>query len=112
MVRLDHNRAISQLAEKTGKPVTSIKKMPSGATTASPVPRPLPHRSGCKIAYDLVNDHEWYEKTYIPPWPSAARPSSRPASQQRRQRRQRRHRPHEELGTRHPEGDWTAWPSL
>ena len=27
MVRLDHNRAISQLAEKTGKPVTSIKKM-------------------------------------------------------------------------------------
>ncbi|WP_291426795.1 malate dehydrogenase, partial [Deinococcus sp.] len=27
MVRLDHNRAISQLAEKTGKPVSSIKNL-------------------------------------------------------------------------------------
>jgi malate dehydrogenase len=27
MMRLDHNRALTQVAQKTGKPVTSVKKM-------------------------------------------------------------------------------------
>ena len=34
MLRLDHNRALSQLAAKTGKPVASISNWPCGAITA------------------------------------------------------------------------------
>jgi malate dehydrogenase len=67
MVRLDHNRAISQLAEKTGKPVTSIKKMTIwGNHSVTQFPDLYHTEVDGKIAYDLVNDHEWYEKTYIP----------------------------------------------
>ena len=67
MVRLDHNRAISQLAEKTGKAVTSIKKMTIwGNHSVTQFPDLYHTEVEGKIAYDLVNDHEWYEKTYIP----------------------------------------------
>jgi malate/lactate dehydrogenase len=36
MLRLDHNRAASQIAAKTGKAVADIEKWPSGATIRPP----------------------------------------------------------------------------
>jgi malate dehydrogenase len=36
MLRLDHNRAASQIAAKTGKAVADIEKLPCGATTRPP----------------------------------------------------------------------------
>ena len=87
LTRLDHNRAISQLAAKTGAPVTDIKKMTiwgnhsatqypdlfhaevAGATP----PRSSPTRRGSRT-------------TSSPPWPSVARRSSRHAGRPRRRR--------------------------
>ena len=67
MVRLDHNRAISQLAEKTGKPVTAIKKMTIwGNHSVTQFPDLYHAEVEGKNAYTLVNDHAWYETTYIP----------------------------------------------
>jgi malate dehydrogenase len=67
MVRLDHNRAISQLAEKTGKPVTAIKQMTIwGNHSVTQFPDLYHATVDGKNAYDLVNDHAWYETTYIP----------------------------------------------
>lgn len=66
MVRLDHNRAISLLAEKTGKPVTSIKNLTIWGNHSS---TQYPDLSQTTIdgvpALDLV-DREWYETIYIP----------------------------------------------
>ena len=67
MLRLDHNRARSQLASKTGKPVDSIEKLIVWGnhsptmypdyrfTTIGGVPAPA-----------VVNDQEWYRGTFIP----------------------------------------------
>ncbi|MBB6017608.1 malate dehydrogenase [Deinococcus radiopugnans] len=66
MVRLDHNRAVSQLAEKTGKPVTSIQNLTIWGNHSS---TQYPDLSAATVdgtpALDLV-DREWYEKEYIP----------------------------------------------
>jgi malate dehydrogenase len=67
MVRLDHNRAISQLAEKTGKPVTAIKNMTIwGNHSVTQFPDLYHATVDGKNAYELVNDHTWYETSYIP----------------------------------------------
>jgi len=67
MVRLDHNRAISQLAAKTGKPVTAIKNMTIwGNHSVTQFPDLYHATVDGKNAYDLVNDHAWYETSYIP----------------------------------------------
>ncbi|BDP40581.1 malate dehydrogenase [Deinococcus aetherius] len=66
MVRLDHNRAISQLAEKTGQPVSAIKNITIWGNHSS---TQFPDLSQATVsgqpALDLV-DREWYETTYIP----------------------------------------------
>ncbi|MFC4638004.1 malate dehydrogenase [Deinococcus hohokamensis] len=66
MVRLDHNRAISQLAEKTGKPVSSIKNITIWGNHSS---TQYPDLSQATVdgqpALDLV-DRTWYEQEYIP----------------------------------------------
>ena len=67
MVRLDHNRAVSQLAEKTGKPVSSIKKLTVwGNHSTTQFPDIYHAEVDGKNAHALVNDQEWYEKTFIP----------------------------------------------
>jgi len=67
MTRLDHNRALSQLGAKVGKPVTSIKKMTIWGNHSSTQYPDLFH---CEVegknAAALVNDQEWLEKTFIP----------------------------------------------
>jgi len=66
MVRLDHNRAMSQLAEKTGTHNTDIKKMIIWGNHSS-TQYPDIHHATVKgnPAMDLV-DPTWYENDFIP----------------------------------------------
>ena len=67
MMRLDHNRAISQLATRTGKAVTSIEKM---VVWGNHSPTMYPDIRFATVAGQnavaLVNDQAWYRDTYIP----------------------------------------------
>ncbi len=66
MVRLDHNRAISQLAEKTGQPVSAIKNVTIwGNHSSTQYPDLSRATVDGKPALDLV-DQQWYENEYIP----------------------------------------------
>jgi malate dehydrogenase len=66
MVRLDHNRALSQLAEKTGKHTTAIKRMTIWGNHSSTQYPDLHHASvDGKPAMSLV-DQGWYESEFIP----------------------------------------------
>jgi malate dehydrogenase len=66
MVRLDHNRALSQLAAKTGTHTTDIKKMIIWGNHSSTQYPDLHHCTvGGKAALSLV-DQAWYEGTFIP----------------------------------------------
>ena len=67
LTRLDHNRAISQLAAKTGAPVTDIKKMTIwGNHSATQYPDLFHAEVGGRIAADVVGDQEWLENDFIP----------------------------------------------
>ena len=67
MLRLDHNRALSQLAAKTGKPVDSIEKLIVwGNHSPTMYPDYRFATIGGSPAPALVNDHEWYRNTFIP----------------------------------------------
>src|ERR1700678_3355919 len=66
MTRLDHNRALSQLAEKTGKHVTAITKMTIwGNPSATQYPDLSHTLVDGKPAKSLV-DQKWIEETFIP----------------------------------------------
>lgn len=66
LTRLDHNRALAQLAAKTGSSVSAIKKMTIWGNHST---TQYPDISHCTVdgkpAKDLV-DAGWYEKEYIP----------------------------------------------
>jgi malate dehydrogenase len=67
MTRLDHNRAISQLASKTGRPVSSIRKMTIwGNHSATQYPDLFHCEVDGENAYELVGDHEWVDQEFIP----------------------------------------------
>jgi malate dehydrogenase len=66
MTRLDHNRALSQLAEKTGNHVTAIRKMTIwGNHSATQYPDVSHTVVNGKAAKSLV-DQKWLEETFIP----------------------------------------------
>ncbi len=66
MTRLDHNRALSQLAEKTGAHVTQIRRMTVwGNHSATQYPDITHALVGGKPATSLV-DTSWVEQTFIP----------------------------------------------
>ncbi|HET8941625.1 MAG TPA: malate dehydrogenase [Rudaea sp.] len=66
MVRLDHNRSLSQLAEKTGMHNTDVKKMIIWGNHSSTQYPDIHHATiGGKAATDLV-DEKWYRETFIP----------------------------------------------
>ena len=66
MVRLDHNRAMSQLADKTGTHSTDIKKMTIWGNHSSTQYPDLHHATvKGEAALDKV-DQSWYESTFIP----------------------------------------------
>jgi malate dehydrogenase len=67
LTRLDHNRAISQLATKTGAAVTDIKKMTIwGNHSATQYPDVFHAEVGGKNAAAVVNDQAWIENDFIP----------------------------------------------
>ena len=66
MVRLDHNRAKSQLAEKTGKHSSQVKRMTIWGNHSSTQFPDIHHASvDGKAATELV-DQAWYQDTFIP----------------------------------------------
>ena len=66
MLRLDHNRALSQLASKTGKSVDSIEQL---IVWGNHSPTMYPDYRFATIGGDkapsVVNDQDWYENTFI-----------------------------------------------
>lgn len=67
MMRLDHNRAISQLASRTGAAVTSIKNMVVwGNHSPTMYPDIRFATIDGKPAADVVGDEAWYRNEYIP----------------------------------------------
>src|SRR4051812_42243936 len=67
MTRLDHNRAVGQLAEKTGAAVSDITNM---TVWGNHSPSMFPDLFNAKVrgerAADVVNDEAWYADDYIP----------------------------------------------
>ena len=67
LTRLDHNRAISQLAKKTGAKVTDIKKLTIwGNHSATQYPDIFHAEIGGKNAAEVVGDQSWIEDDFIP----------------------------------------------
>jgi len=67
LTRLDHNRAISQLAKKTGAAVTDIKKVTIwGNHSATQYPDIFHADVNGKNAAEVVNDQAWIENDFIP----------------------------------------------
>ncbi len=67
MTRLDHNRAVAQLAAKVQAPVSSINKMTIwGNHSTTQYPDLFHTEVDGKNAYELVGDHEWVDGTFIP----------------------------------------------
>ncbi|KKW65243.1 malate dehydrogenase [Mycolicibacterium elephantis] len=67
LTRLDHNRAISQLARKTGAKVTDIKKMTIwGNHSATQYPDLFNAEVAGRNAAEVVNDQDWIENDFIP----------------------------------------------
>ncbi len=66
MTRLDHNRAVSQLASKVGRSVTSVKKMTIwGNHSATQYPDLVHAEVDGESAWGLVDQH-WVEEDFIP----------------------------------------------
>ncbi len=67
MLRLDHNRSLSQLAAKTGKPVESIEKL---VVWGNHSPTMYPDYRFATIAGQpaakVVNDEKWYREVFMP----------------------------------------------
>jgi len=67
MLRLDHNRALSQLAAKTGKAVASIERM---AVWGNHSPSMYADYRFATIngesVKDMINDHDWNANTFLP----------------------------------------------
>ncbi|MDE1981150.1 MAG: malate dehydrogenase [Betaproteobacteria bacterium] len=67
MMRLDHNRALSQIAAKVGQPVSSVRKVIIwGNHSATQYPDLYHAEAGGKAVASLINDQAWVENTFIP----------------------------------------------
>jgi len=67
MTRLDHNRALSQLAKKAGVPVTDIRKVTIwGNHSTTQYPDIFHAEISGKPAAELVGDRQWLENEFIP----------------------------------------------
>jgi malate dehydrogenase len=67
MMRLDHNRSLTQVAQKTGRPVTSVKKMSIwGNHSATQYPDVFNAQVDGQGAAKVINDQAWIESTFIP----------------------------------------------
>jgi malate dehydrogenase len=67
MMRLDHNRATSQVAQKIGKPVSSIRKITVwGNHSATQYPDLFQAEADGRKVWDQIRDQAWLENTFIP----------------------------------------------
>jgi len=71
MMRLDHNRAVSQVAQKIGKPISAVRKMAVwGNHSATQYPdlfhAEVGEMSEGKKVWPMINDQAWLEQTFIP----------------------------------------------
>ncbi|MEV7564650.1 malate dehydrogenase [Streptomyces tanashiensis] len=67
MTRLDHNRALTQLAKKTGSSVTDIKRLTIwGNHSATQYPDIFHAQIAGKNAAEIVNDEAWLADDFIP----------------------------------------------
>ncbi len=67
MLRLDHNRALSQLASKTGKAVADIEKMAVWGNHSPSMYADYRFATvdGASVK-DSINDHDWNANTFLP----------------------------------------------
>ena len=67
MLRLDHNRALSQIAEKTGKPVAAIEKMAVWGNHSPTMYADYRFATidGASVK-DMINDQAWNENVFLP----------------------------------------------
>jgi malate dehydrogenase len=67
MTRLDHNRAVTQIAQKLGATVSDVRRMTIWGNHSTTQYPDLFH---CEVAgrnaYEAVGDHEWVDGTFIP----------------------------------------------
>jgi malate dehydrogenase len=67
MMRLDHNRATSQLAQKVRKPVSSVRKaVVWGNHSATQYPDVFHAEADGAKLWPMINDQAWLENTFIP----------------------------------------------
>src|ERR1700754_1836428 len=67
MMRLDHNRAIAQVANKLGKPVSAVTNMIAwGNHSPTQDPDLVNAKVDGKSAWDQVDDEVWIAEEYIP----------------------------------------------
>jgi len=67
MLRLDHNRALAQLASKVAVPVTDITKMGVWGNHSPTMYPDLFHAEiGGRIAAEVVDDQAWIESDFLP----------------------------------------------
>ena len=67
MMRLDHNRAISQLASKLARPVTDVTNMTVwGNHSATQYPDLFHAKVDGQTAAEVVDDQAWIEEQFIP----------------------------------------------
>ena len=67
MMRLDHNRATSQVAHKAGKAVSAVRKMTIwGNHSATQYPDLFQAECEGKKVWPMINDQAWLESTFIP----------------------------------------------
>jgi malate dehydrogenase len=67
MMRLDHNRATSQIAQKVSKKVDEIRKIIVwGNHSATQYPDVFQAETGGKKVWPMINDQAWLETTFIP----------------------------------------------
>ncbi|MEZ6126092.1 MAG: malate dehydrogenase [Planctomycetaceae bacterium] len=66
MTMLDQNRAVSQLAQKSGRPVTSVTNMTIwGNHSASQYPDFYNAKIDGKPTLDVIGDEKWLQETFI-----------------------------------------------
>ena len=66
MTRLDHNRAVTQLAQKTGKHVSDVKGLAIWGNHSATQYPDISHASVDGTAADSLVDQVWVEDTFIP----------------------------------------------
>jgi malate dehydrogenase len=67
MTRLDHNRAVTQLAQRAGVPNTAVKKVTIwGNHSATQYPDAYHAEINGQPAPQVINDDAWIKQTFIP----------------------------------------------